>query len=165
MVDRTEHDARGRLHLDVLLPAADNAGLEKIGGPGREYWVHGANFANDVDPAQRRRTTVETGDWRIELSPRRAAAEDLFLTVMQTTDRTAPARLPVTRLDTADRTGCVIAGPATTWIVLLRRDGVRSAAPVTVALPAGPECRVLVTDLSPGRWTAQRAGAAAAVTL
>jgi len=164
-VDRTEHGARGRLLLDVLLPAADNARLEKIGGPGREYWVLGENFANDVEPARRARTSLETGDWRLELSPRRAAAEDCFLTVMQTTDRPTPGRFPVSLLETGDHTGCLLAGDDASWIVLFRRDGHRSEQPVSVVLPAAPTCRVLVADLAPGRWHARRANSAAAIAL
>jgi heparin/heparan-sulfate lyase len=157
-LDRTEHGARGRLVLDVLLPAAEHADLAKIGGPGREYWVYGQNFANDVDPERRRRTSHETGAWRLELSPRRPSAEDHFLTVMQVTDHRAPARLSVERVDTATRTGCRIAGSDATWIVLLRRDGRRSADPVTFTAPAGLPARILLTDLTPGRWEARRAG-------
>jgi heparin/heparan-sulfate lyase len=164
-VDRTEDGARGRLLLDVLLPAADQARLEKIGGPGREYWVFGENIANDVEPARRARTSLETGDWRLELSPRRAAAEDFFLTVMQTTDRQTPGRFPVSLLETGDRTGCLLVGDDASWIVLFRRDGRRSDQPVAVVLPAAPTCRVLVTDLAPGRWQARRAGSGAALAL
>ena len=159
-VDRTAHGAQGRLNIDVLLPPAGAANLAKIGGRGREYWVFGENFANDVEPARRERTSQETGDWRLELSPQRAAAEDLFLTVMQTTDRTAPARLPVERLDAGERTGCVLNGADTTWVVLLRRDGRRSAQPVTLTVPGRSPSRILVTDLTPGRWEARRSGTA-----
>lgn len=157
-VDRTEHGARGRLQLDVLLPAADNVDLQKIGGRGKEYWVFGKNWANDVDPARETRSSHETGAWRLELSPKRAAAEDLFLTVMQTTDRTSPARLPVQRVETAERVGCVLAADDATWLVLLRKDNTRSAATVTFTAPGTARCRVLLTDLALGRWEARRAG-------
>jgi hypothetical protein len=76
-VDCTEHGASGRLNLDVLLPVPENAVLSKIGGPGKEYWVFGTNYANDVAPARRERTSMETGAWRLELSPQAEASEDL----------------------------------------------------------------------------------------
>lgn len=162
-VDRTAGSARGRLELDVVLPAGDNAVCATVGGPGHEYWVFGQNFANDVDPARRARSALETGDWRIEVSPRRAAAEDLFLTVMQTTDRTAPGRLPVQRLEAGDWVGCALAAPAATWVVLSRRDQARSDQPVSFTLPAGPRGRMLVTHLTAGRWRAVPAAGPAQV--
>lgn len=162
-VERTEHGARGQLNLDVLWPAADNVEVGKFGGPGKEYWVFGKNYANDVPAARREKGSLETGDWRIEVSPKRAAAEDLFFTVMQTTDRTAPKRLPVTRIEVGERVGCVIAGADATWVVLLRKDSQRSSAEVTLSVPAtnagAGRGRVLVTDLAAGRWEACRAGA------
>lgn len=161
-VERTEHEARGQLNLDVLWPAADNADVSKIGGPGKEYWVFGKNYANDVPAARREKTSLETGDWRIEVSPKQAAAEDLFFTVMQTTDRAAPQRLPVTRIEADERVGCLIVGEGVTWVALLRKDSQRSAAEVKVNVPAAKggagRVRVLVTDLVAGRWEAQHAG-------
>lgn len=163
-VVRTEHGARGQLNLDVLLPAADNADLRKIGGRGKEYWVFGTNWANDFDAAREARTSHETGLWRLELVPKRAAAEDLFLTVMQTTDRRSPARLPVQRIDAGERVGCTLAAGDATWLVLLRKDSARSAAPIAFAATGAARCRVLLTDLAAGRWEARRAGARAATT-
>lgn len=157
-VDRTENGARGRLELDVLLPAPDNAECAKVGGPGREYWVFGTNYANDVAPAYRARTSLETGDWRIEVSPKRAATEDVFLTVMQTSDHTRPARLPVRRLDVGDRVGAVLEAGDATWLVLARRDQERSAAQVAFTLAGERRLRILVTDLAPGRWQATGRG-------
>lgn len=165
-VDRTEHNYHGRLNLDVLLPAADNADLGKVGGPGKEYQVFGKNYENTVDPAYLARNSMEPGNWRIELSPKRPAAEDFFFTVMQPTDSATPRPLPVTRLDAGERTGCVIGDGSQAWVVLLRKDGARSAAPVAFTLsdPGMAHCRILVTDLAPGRWQARRAGGAELVT-
>lgn len=155
-VDRTERNDHGRLNLDVLLPAADNLDLGKVGGPGKEYWVSGANYENTVDPADLIRNSMEPGNWRIELSPKRPVAEDLFLTVMQTTDSAAPVRLPVTRLEAGERTGCVLTDGDHAWGVLLRKDSGRSATPVTFTLPGAGPCRILIADLAPGRWQARR---------
>lgn len=168
-VDRTEHGARGRLNLDVLLPTTENADVGKIGGPGKEYWVFGTNYTNDVPAERRAKSSMETGAWRIEVSPKKAAAEDLFLTVMQTTDRTAPKRLPVTRIDAGERVGCVIVGEGATWVVLLRKDSQRSAESVKVTVPpaaagvGASRGRVLLTDLAAGRWEARRSGASEVV--
>jgi hypothetical protein len=187
VVDCTQYGNSGRLTLDVLLPrgapapeddssrvegvppsnrgqdARDTGGgatLTKVGGPGKEYWVFGQNWANDVDPQRLERTSLEPGAWRIELSPKTASAEDLFLNVMQVTDRQSPSRWPVRRLDAGDRVGCVIEGPEVSWVVLMRRDSQRSAAPVKFTVAGGRPGRILVTDLASGQWHAQQEGSA-----
>ena len=155
VVDCTQHGNQGRLTLDVLLPVAENAKLTKVGGPGKEFWVFGQNYANDVDPQRLERSSMEPGAWRIELSPERTTTEDLFFNVMQVTDYRSPSRWPVQRLDAGNRTGCVIEGPETTWVVLMRKDSKRSNEPVSFTIPGNHPCRVLVTDLTAGRWQVQ----------
>ena len=157
-VDRTQHGARGRLNLDVLWPEASDARLTAIGGPGREYWSAGRNYVNDIPADRLERSSKEPGSWRIELSPQNAAAENLFLTVMQVTERERGMHRRVQRLETPERVGCLLETPEAAWAVLLRRDNQRSAARVHLTLPAGRTVRVLVTDLVPGRWRAVRAG-------
>jgi heparin/heparan-sulfate lyase len=157
-VDCAQHGASGRLNLDVLLPPSPNAALSKVGGPGKEYWVFGTNYANDPDPERVAKGSIETSAWRLELSPQTASAEDHFLTVMRITDRTAPARWPVRRVDIHERTGCLIEGPSASWMILLRRDTTRSASPVEFTVAGPGPTRVLVADLVPGRWQARRAG-------
>jgi len=103
---------------------------------------------------------MEPGAWRVEVSPKTPAAEDLFLNVMQVTDRNTGAHWPVRPLDVGERTGCVIEGPQTTWAVLFRRDSTRSDKQVQFTVPGQKPCRVLVADLTPGRWHAQREGGA-----
>jgi len=158
IVDCTQHDQRGRLMLDVLLPADSNRQLSSVGGPGKEYWVFGTNYANDIEPRQLERGSPEPGAWRIELSPKAAAREDLFLTVMQVTDRTAPSRLPVRLVELPDRVGSYIERPDGGRLVLFRRDGQRSSQPVTIKTPGPSATGVLVPDLTPGTWRVRRAG-------
>jgi len=158
VVDCTQHGNSGRLILDTLLPPAANADITKVGGPGREYWVFGQNYANDIDAKRLERTSIETGEWRIELSPKAAAAEDLFLNVVQVTDRQSPSRWPVRGIDAGDRVGCIIEGPEASWVVLMRRDSRRSAEPVKFTVPGDRAGRILVTDLSLGQWHARQEG-------
>lgn len=157
-VDRTEHGERGRLVLNALLPAAEDLDMGKVGGPGKEYWVFGKNYANDPEPERREKSSIETAAWRIEISPKKPAEENLFLIVMQVTDRLSGTTLPVVRLDAGDRVGCRIDGPGGGWVVLFRKDGRRSEQPVSFALDGKGPYRVLVTDLAPGTWRARRAG-------
>jgi hypothetical protein len=156
VVDCSEHGNSGRLILNTLLPAATNVDLTKVGGPGKEYWVFGRNWANDVDPQRLERTSIEPGAWRIEVSPKAAAAEDLFLNVMQVTDRQSLARWPVRAIEAGERVGCLLEGPDDSWAVLMRRDSRRSAEPVKFTVPGGRVSHVLITDLSPGQWRARQ---------
>ena len=147
--------------LDVLLPTDENRQMSSVGGQGKEYWVFGTNYANDIEPKQLERSSLEAGAWRIELSPKAAASEDLFLTVMQVTDRTAPGRLPVRLVELRDRVGSYIERPDGSRLVLFRRDGQRSSQPVTVETSGPGTTGVLVTDLTPGAWRVRRAGESA----
>lgn len=158
IVDCTQHGATGRLLLDVILPRSDNAVLSKVGGPGKEFWVFGKNYANDPEPKQLERGSMELGAWRLELSPKAAASEDLLLNVMQMTDRDNSAHRPVKRIETESRVGCLIEGPDATWAVLFRRDNQRSGENVALTVPGSKTCRVLLTDLVAGQWTARREG-------
>ncbi|HYD83565.1 MAG TPA: hypothetical protein VEA63_05920, partial [Opitutus sp.] len=157
-VERTTHGDSGRLNLDVLLPGPDNTLLEKVGGPGKEYWVFGKNHPNDVDPATMAKGTIEAGAWRLELSPKTPATEDVFLAVMQVTDRETGERWPARRIDAGERAGCVLTGQGNAWVVLMRKDSTRSAQPVEFSFEGEGRARVLVTDLAPGRWQATRTG-------
>ena len=151
IVDCTQHGEQGRLVLDVLHPSLDNLELGKVGGPGREFWVFGKNFANDVDPARRGRGSAEPGAWRIVACPKQAAAEDLFLTVMQVTDRQTGGRLAVRRVDTPDRTGCLIDGPHSFWVVLWPRDDRTSKERVTFTVSSPGAGHFLVTQAGTGQ--------------
>ncbi len=157
-VDCAQRGASGRLNLDVLLPPAPNAMLAKVGGPGREYWVFGTNYANEPEPDRAARGSIETSSWRLELSPRTPSAEDLFLAVMQVTDRASPARWPIRSVVSAGRAGCLIEGPAASWLVLFRREAQRSSSPVEFTVDGPARTGVLVADLAPGRWQARRSG-------
>jgi heparin/heparan-sulfate lyase len=153
-IDRTEHGQRGRLVLNTLLPEPQNCDTQTIGGPGKEYWVFGVNYANDQQPSSLQRSSMELGSWRIQVSPRQPAAENVFLNVMQPTDQRGGRAFPVERLETGAMVGCRIEGPDGDWIVLFRRDGGRSNEPVSLRLSGERPARVLITDLAPGAWRA-----------
>ena len=155
IVDAAQYGGQGRLTLDVLWPAAGTAQLSKVGGPGKEYEVFGTNYANDPDPARAERGSIETARWRIELFPKSPAAEDLFLTVMQVTDRANPARRAVQRIEADGRIGCTIESPSGPWMILFRRDGGSSRDAAAFTIPGQGKARILITDLEPGQWTAR----------
>jgi heparin/heparan-sulfate lyase len=153
IVDRTEYGQRGRLVLTSLLPEPDNLQLETVGGPDREYWVFGENFANDQDPRRAERSSQEPGAWRIEISPRQPAAEDRFLNVMQVTDRIDSRTLPVERFDAGPLVGCRVAAADADWFVLFPSGDSRLQEALAIEVPGKRKCRILVCGLKAGTWT------------
>ena len=153
--DRTDHDQRGRLVLTMLAPRADNRQVEKIGGPGKEYWVFGKNWPNDILP-KHKKGCQEDGNWRIQVSPRAASAADTYLNVMQMLDRDGGKARKVERIDgTADGSvdgliGCRMGNRVVTFHAPEGR--IQKSAEFSV--PGEGNCRILVTDLEPGTWKA-----------
>jgi heparin/heparan-sulfate lyase len=82
-VFRAAHQ-EGRLFCRTLLP--ERAGVVKIGGPGKQFWSDGRNW-----PLPKGYRTPDTtpllGQWRVEVSPSKERAEDLFLHLIQVGDR------------------------------------------------------------------------------
>lgn len=77
----------GRIFCRTLLPT--NAVLSKVGGPGREFWSSGKNWALDpkfVVEANRKGESCGKGPyfgkWRLEVAPALPSEEDRFLHVL-----------------------------------------------------------------------------------
>jgi heparin/heparan-sulfate lyase len=144
-----ERGWQGKLVDEVLLPSA--AEITPVGGPGKEFWVFGRNYPSQPPP-DRNPKEYEAGAWRVEVSPRDAATDDLFLNVMQIMDRDV-APLPVRRIDA----GRSIAVRLADWTVLFQRDGRRTDGPIDFRSEGE---RFLVTDLAEGSWSILRNGLA-----
>ncbi len=148
----TERGWTGKLVNTALLPEAGNAEIVKIGGPGKEFWVFGRNFPNQItrgDPKD-----SELGAWRVEISPAKPSAEDLLLNVLQVMNRAVERPLAAERIDSGGLVGVRIAD----WAVLFNKSGERSAGPVAFTLTGGARVRCLVTDLAAGAWNIRRDG-------
>jgi heparin/heparan-sulfate lyase len=95
---RAEQD-RGRIFCRTLYPL--DAVLERIGGPGKEFWADGRNWAivdrfqapgggdwwkhyghGNTEPPE------AMGRWRVEVKPGAARTDDVFLHLIQVSDRT-----------------------------------------------------------------------------
>ncbi|MFC3797980.1 heparin/heparin-sulfate lyase HepB [Cohnella sp. GCM10012308] len=150
-IKRTEHGDSGKLVNQTLLPAASNAVIEKVGGPGHEFDVFGTNYP--VVPSNPS-NTEEPGAWRIQLSPGTPAKEDLFLNVMQVMDGDKQP-LPVQKLDAPALVGVQLADKA----VLFSKTGKRLSGSVAFAVYAGAnDTQFIVTDLAPGKWKIKHDG-------
>lgn len=140
----------GQLVNTTLLPQPGNAEIVKVGGPGKEFWVFGENFPNEVKRGNP--NDYEIGAWRVELSPKEPAAADLFLNVMQVMERDKGQALPVNRLDSQDMVGVRLADRA----VFFNRAAERTNRPLAFSMNATLKC--LVTDLAEGTWQVWRDG-------
>ncbi|GAB6164787.1 heparinase II/III family protein [Thermostilla marina] len=153
VVDRTEHGAAGRLILDVVQPA--NARLDKVGGPGKEFWVFGKNYPNEPSASLIERGSAELGRWRLELSPHVPQEETRFLTVMQLTDRTSPERLHVEAASAPHHHGCILADEKAFWAVFFANDPREAVGePFAVDLLGRGTGHILVAGLAAGPWKA-----------
>ncbi len=76
---RADHRA-GRMFCRTLLPA--DAVLTSVGGPGKEFWAAGKNWAI-VDRGLTPENRAMMGQWRVEVTPGAARTEDVFLHVVQ----------------------------------------------------------------------------------
>jgi hypothetical protein len=91
---RVEH-AGGRLEVFCLLP--EDARIEAVGGPGREFLVDGRDYPPDAksDPG--------AGAWRTEVRPVRPGAVHRFLHVLHASAVDAGGKSPEVRLRSATR--------------------------------------------------------------
>ncbi len=94
----------------TLLPR--QAVIRKIGGPGHQFEVNGENY--DMYEAWYRRLGQEffdrigLGMWRIEVEPLKKQTEDLFLHVLQATDRGVSTMAPAELIEKNDMVGARI---------------------------------------------------------
>ena len=149
----TQRGWSGRLINTTLLPDQSNSQFAKVGGPGREFWVFGQNFASEVgrrhDPDD-----YELGAWRVELSPAKESETDFFLNVMEVTDRGQNVLPEVEKIENGDLVGARIADR----VVLFHRSGERTGKPVSFSVDGAGQFKFLVTDLASGTWQVQLDG-------
>lgn len=157
-VRRNDNGYNGKLVNKTLMPAADNATITKVGGPGNEYSVGGVNYPN----AQSNQVNSdESGAWRVEVSPVMASATDEFLNVMQVMDDAGgPMPLAVEQV-TGDK---MVGAKISDRVVLFGKESqpLNDTATFTVS-GSDSDLYVLATDLAPGYWTVVKDGEAATV--
>ena len=99
----SESSDGGKMICRTLFPK--NAKLEKVGGPGKEFWSDGKNWPLPVltpeDYGYAKRYLVpppthpQIGHWRMEVLPGQAAKEDVFMHILQVGDESLK-KLPET---------------------------------------------------------------------
>ena len=143
----------GKLANFTLLPEDGNYEIEKIGGPDERFAYFGHNFASEVR-AGRNPEDYEAGDWRIQLSPVRESATDLFLNAMLITDRDLGNLPKVEKLEN----GSLIGVKVQDRVAFFNRSGSKIDRPVSFILDGEGVFKILVTDLADGVWQVRHEG-------
>ncbi len=140
----------GKLINTTLLPEPDKAVFSVIGGTGKEYWVFGKNYENEIKGSNPE--NYETGRWRLEVQPKQASSEDYFLNVMQVTDKTNQQKTEAKMFEGEQITGVEIADRI---VVFSKTSGIIDR-PFSITTAEGKSIRILITDLLPGTWQVKR---------
>ncbi len=150
----------GALLNTTLLPEANNVLIEEVGGPERRFDVFGKNMAVGIqqghDPQD-----YELGNWRVQISPIKPSATNLFLNVMQVTDRNNLSLPEAVRFDAGEFTGFRLGK----FVVLFNTAGTAADTPVTFSPPGDGRVKVLVCGLAAGTWQVRRDGDIAAAAM
>lgn len=143
----------GKLVNTTLQPSSTNLTIEKVGGPGQEFSVFGTNYPLTLPLP--RKTGLDAGAWRVQISPTNKHTEDNFLNVIQVMDNNGgPAPLAVTRIDAGVMEGAKIADR----VVMFSKSGDRLKGSITLP-DIGTETtnfKYVVTDVAAGHWKVQK---------
>jgi hypothetical protein len=116
----------GRLEGHVLLPKTSH--IRVIGGSKAAFLADGKNYDEDGTLVKKslKRSNLEPGAWRIEISPGDDSADALFLIVMLPSSLSSAPVHQIRLLKETGRVGCEIIGPqrTTRWWFSPGRNGV-----------------------------------------
>jgi heparin/heparan-sulfate lyase len=152
-VTLNERGWSGKLVNTTLLPEYVNAIINKVGGAGKEYWVFGKNYENELQGSANP-INFETGRWRIELQPRQSTTEDYFLNIMQVTDKDNMQVYQAERIDGVNFTGVIFSDR----MVIFSKTSDIIDSSFSLRVPQGRTYKILLTDLLPGTWQVRKDG-------
>ncbi|HAJ91025.1 MAG TPA: heparinase [Gammaproteobacteria bacterium] len=104
----------GHLEGHILLPKTPRVRI--VGGSMAAFLADGKNYDEDGTLVKKslKRSNLEPGAWRIEISPENNTADTLFLIVMLPSSLDSSPAHQIRLLEDADRVGCEIVGPKRT---------------------------------------------------
>ena len=146
IITRTLDGDKGKLINTCLLPEVENLEINSVGGPGKEFWVFGENYENEPrnnNPED----TYERAAWRIEISPKAPANDNLFLNVMQVMKNNGH-KFDVKAVKTDKATGVIISDR----IVFYSNNYTEIDSPINFSIVDPGNFKILLTDLKPGEW-------------
>lgn len=118
----SETSQGGKSICRTLFPA--DARLEKIGGPGKQFWSDGRNWPIPADAGNGvpENTWPLVGQWRMEVTPGIARAEDVFMHIIQVGDESLTS-LPATEtFETNSEIGAEFIYGGKTWRLAFDRS-------------------------------------------
>lgn len=145
VVKRDDYDYSGKLVVNTMLPK--DAVIEKVGGMGFESYVNGVNYPNDDTGSN----DNEQCDWRLEISPKNPARDDLFLNAMYVTDsdKNLP-ELPMHQEDDGMFVGVTVMDRTVLFSKVRRVQS--SGFTFNVRNNGYDTMSVLITDVASGKW-------------
>lgn len=150
-ITRTDNGQNGKLVNYTLLPEADNAELTKVGGKGNEFLINGTNYNYDEASENVFTNQHDSGQWRVELSPKQSANDDTFLNAMYVTD--ADGNLPqleVKKCETNTYVGAVVRDRMVTFGKSY--DPISTSFELMVPDNGYDTVMCLLTDMQEGKW-------------
>ena len=142
------HAYNGKLTCDTLLPKENS--ITKVGGEMGWSNVNGVDYYGAPFKTQ----TDEGSTWRIELSPAKPAAGDLFLNVMQVSDADKNDYLPVELIESDSFCGAKIQDRA----VLFSKTGERVSGGISFNVPGSGDIEYTVCDVGAGSYSVTAGG-------
>ncbi|WP_254560036.1 heparin/heparin-sulfate lyase HepB [Dyadobacter diqingensis] len=146
-VKRTGRGYGGKMINTTLLPMANDLTIDKIGGPGKEYDVFGVNYPQAVNPST---SSADSTVWRIQVRPKKSAAENSFLNVMQVMDihNTSPVDKLPKLVETEEFIGTRIGDR----VVLFSKNGRLVGEQFHLKITGKGVVKVLIADVQEGDW-------------
>ncbi|MBE7050572.1 MAG: hypothetical protein E7394_07400 [Ruminococcaceae bacterium] len=146
VTSRDDYGYSGKLVIKTLLPESGNVTYKNVGGEGFESYVDGVNYHNpDIGD-----TENEQCQWRLEISPKTAKANDLFLNAMYVTDseKSLP-ELEMIKEDMSNFTGVTVMDRT---VLFSKTKEVMGSFTIDVRDNGYEKMSVLITDVAEGKW-------------
>jgi len=141
VIKRNKDGYSGKLIDTVILPEQSNLKAEIVGGKKQINHVFGLNFSINKNNDQ-------SSKWRIQLSPKAAAKNDLFLNVLQPMDVNLKQELPVRMIKTNNLIGVEV----NNRIVTFSKKDAKLKSNINLKT-SKPGTQILLTGLELGMWT------------
>lgn len=142
---------QGKMVVDTLLPTADNLQTDVVGGP-EEGW----SVINGIDYNHPQKLeTREENAYRLEVSPKKSAATDYFLNVLQVSDADKDYYKNAEIIDTDNFYGVTVSDRA----VLFSKSGEKIEEDFKVTTKAGSGTyKFTICDVASGKWSVSAGG-------
>jgi len=119
--------AEGRLFCRTLSPP--EARLEKIGGPGKEFWADGRNWPLEdrwwekYGRGLNKQVPEMMGRWRVEVRPGAAREQDYFLHLIQVSNQSVEEMVDSSVREVGDRIELTFSADGRTYTIALNKTG------------------------------------------